>query len=266
MLKDFYKKSADYKTVQIKSNYHSHNYLCGHAGGSVSDYVKEAVRNGLEIIGISDHCLPPVVSYEPYVSPKTMRELYFPQFEQAEKLYGDKIQILRGVEIEYFEGHDEYYEGLRKNLDYIVMGEHEYMNSGKRMNSFCDGVGEDNIISYFDNVKLGLKSGYFAILAHPDLIFYRRPEITENIVVAFDDVVKTAVECNVALELNANGIRYHKFNYPTDLLIDLCKKHNARVVVSSDCHSPDDLCDECMLRLYAYAKNIGLNVVDRILD
>lgn len=32
--------------VRITYNYHTHNYLCGHAAGTVCDYVKEAIKNG----------------------------------------------------------------------------------------------------------------------------------------------------------------------------------------------------------------------------
>ncbi len=251
-------------SVRIASNFHTHNYLCGHAGGTVADYVREAVARGMQTIGISDHCIAPVGSYEPYFTPETMRELYLPQFDEARKLYGDRIEIAAGAEIEYFDGCDSYYRELLKDLDYLVLGQHEYMHGGRRRNSFCDGVGEDNIVAYFESVQAGIKSGYFAFVAHPDLIFYRRPNITDAIVDAFDKTVRTAVECGVPLELNANGIRSHGFRYPTDMLVDLCEKHGAKVIVSSDSHSPDALCDAYMRRLYAYAIKRGLNVVDRI--
>ena len=81
---------------------------------------------------------------------------------------------------------------------------------------------------------------------------------------AFEQIVKTAKERDVVLELNANGIRYHNFRYPTQLLVDLCKKYNAKVAVSSDCHNPDDLNDEYAVRLYAYALQQKLNVVDKL--
>ena len=35
-------KADDLLDLKIEYNYHSHNYLCGHAVGSVSDYVKVA--------------------------------------------------------------------------------------------------------------------------------------------------------------------------------------------------------------------------------
>lgn len=259
MLKDFHSENDEYP-IKITSNFHTHNYLCGHAGGTVCDYVKEAVDNGFEVIGISDHCTPPIDIYQQGVSPKTLSTLYLPQFDEAQALYGDRIEILKGVEIEYFDGFDDYYEKLLSKLDYLVLGEHIFEHNGAVMDSYFEND-EKSIISYCHNVTLGLKSGYFAMLAHPDLIFYTRPPLTKRIIAAFECIIKQAVECDIPLELNANGIRYHQFRYPTDLLIELCKKHDAKVIISSDCHSPADLVDDCMRDLYKYAAREKLNLV-----
>ncbi|MCM1534029.1 MAG: PHP domain-containing protein [Corallococcus sp.] len=260
MIRGFYDCSV--KNVKIKSNFHTHNYLCGHAVGTVSDYVKEAVKFGYDVIGISDHCASPVNDETPYVTPQTLKTLYLPQFKEAEKLYGDKIKILSAVEIEYFEGFDDYYAGLLKDLDYLVMGQHEYMLGDKRKNSFFDGTDEKNVLAYFDSVRKGILSGHFSLVAHPDLIFYRDIDITDKMVKAFDEVVRAAAESDTVMELNANGIRNHRFKYPTDLLIELCKKYNAKVAVSSDCHNPNELYDKYVTGLRAYAELNGLNVVD----
>lgn len=254
-------KQKSTEAITVKSNYHTHNYLCGHAGGTVSDYAQEAIKHGMTELGISDHCIPPVASYEPYVSLSTIDEKYLPQFDAARKKYSDKLKIYSGVEIEYFEGHDDYYKALLKKLDYLVLGQHEYMRGRVRCNTFFDGVDDENILAYFDNVKLGLKSGFFALLAHPDLIFYNHPKITNRVVDGLESVVIAAKEGDVPLELNANGIRNHRFRYPTDILIELCKKHDAPVVISADAHTPVDLCDHFDKELYAYAIDNRLNIV-----
>ncbi|MCH5153785.1 MAG: histidinol-phosphatase [Clostridiales bacterium] len=263
MLKNF-SIPDDLGDIKIKSNYHTHNYLCGHAGGTVSDYAKEAVRCGMSILGISDHCLPSVATYDPYISLRDIDKVYLPQFDEAKRQYGEQLRLLRGVEIEYFEGYPDYYKTLKSKLDYMVLGQHMYMRGGKLYNSFFEGTDDKNVSAYFDNVCKGIESGLFALVAHPDLIFYQRPKITPRMADAMERTVKLAAERKVALELNANGIRYHEFRYPTDLLVELCKKYNARVVVSSDAHNPRYLCDKYTLALYAYAKNAGLNVVDEI--
>ncbi|MCH5155888.1 MAG: histidinol-phosphatase [Clostridiales bacterium] len=264
MLKNF-SIPHDVDKIKIKSNYHAHNYLCGHAGGTVSDYAREAVESGMSIMGISDHCLPPIHSYDPYFSAYDLDEQYLPQFDKAKMQYGSRLRIYKGVEIEYFEGHKDYYNILKSKLDYMVLGQHMFMRGGRVYNSFIDGNDDKSVAAYFDNVCAGIQSGLFAIVAHPDLIFYGRPHITARMAEAMENAVKLATEKGVALELNANGIRYHGFRYPTDELVELCKKHNARVVVSSDAHDPKSLCDKYMRALYAYAKNEGLNVIDEIL-
>lgn len=264
MLNDFYKLTDGHENVEIKTNYHTHTFLCGHAGGSVEDYVKAAVDNGFEALGMSDHFAAPISTDSPYINFNTLKSQYLKSIYDARDKYGDPIKILSAVEIEYFDGHSDYYKDLLKVLDYIVMGQHEYIYNGVHCNSFEDGVTEDAVIWYFKSVRHGLKTGFFSILAHPDLIFYRKPDITKKIETEFENTVRTAVDFGVALELNANGIRSHAFRYPTDLFIELCQKHNAKVVVSSDCHSPDALCDEHMRRLQVYAANAGLNITDEI--
>ncbi|MDE5563254.1 MAG: histidinol-phosphatase [Clostridiales bacterium] len=264
MLKNF-SIPEDWENIQLVSNYHAHNYLCGHAGGTVLDYVGEAVAHGMKIIGISDHCLPPIATYDPYFSAKNIDKQYLPQFDEAEELYGDKIKILRGVEIEYFAGYPDYYKRLTDMLDYMVLGQHLFMWDGQMYNSFVDGTDDKSVAAYFDSVCDAIDSGLFAMVAHPDLIFYRLNKMTEYMVGAMEQVVKLAADKKIPLELNSNGMRYHRNKYPTQQLVDLCLKHNARVVVSSDAHSPDSLCDMYMRALYAYAKNIGLNVVDEII-
>ncbi len=263
MLKDFYFLTDDYKNIKAVSNFHTHNYLCGHAGGTVCDYVAVAIRNGLSVIGISDHCTSPIGG-EGYMTLCDLDKEYLPQFDEARRLYGDGIRILSGVEIEYFGGHDDDYSRALNKIDYLVLGQHEYMFNGRRCNSFTDGVDEPNVAAYFQNASAGLRTGYFSVFAHPDLIFYRQPTVTAKMADSFSDAVRTAAENGVAMELNANGIRNHGFRYPSDLLIELCKAHGANVVVSSDSHSPDEFIDEPFLRLLDYAYKKGLNVVNEI--
>lgn len=262
MLKDFDKVNID--GVKVVSNFHTHNYLCGHAKGTVSDYVKTAVEHNYKAIGISDHFTSHNDPYCPYISFDTIDTEYLPQFEDARALYGDKIAIYKGVEVAYYDGAYKYYRKLRNKLDYLVLGQHGYMLKGKNQNSFFDGNDERNVVAYCNQSINALKTELFDIFAHPDLIFYNNPVITNGMEAAFDKMIKTAVEQGVILELNANGIRHAQFRYPTDMLVEACIKHNAKVIVSSDCHNPRDLCDNYVVRLYAYAKQTGLNVVDTI--
>ena len=265
MLKDYDKLSADISAVKVKSNFHTHNYLCGHAGGTVYDYCAVAVEHGLSTLGISDHCALPLgfPHNEDFQLDAFLNE-YLPQFDEAEEEFGDRLKILKGVEIEYFDDCDDYYKKLLSKLDYLVLGQHLYTADGSCKSAYSDYTTESDVIAYFDCVNSGLKSDYFALLAHPDVIFYHAPPPSKKVINAFESVVRTASKLDIPLELNANGVRYHEFRYPTDLLVELCKKYRASVVISSDAHSPRSLCDEHVYQMRAYARAVGLNVVDTI--
>ena len=99
----------------MKTNFHTHNYRCGHAVGNVEDYVKVAINEGYSELGISDHA--PVPSH--YEDRMKMEELgeYLIEIEEAQKKYGDKIKIYKSLEIEYFPEWQEYYDELKKKLD-----------------------------------------------------------------------------------------------------------------------------------------------------
>lgn len=262
MISNFDKIKTD--DIQVVSNFHTHNYLCGHAEGNVCDYVKQAVLHNYKIIGISDHFASHCDKYSPYITFDTLNTQYLTQFDKAYKLFGNKIRILKSAEVAYYEGADDYYRKLCQSLDYLILGQHGYMLNGANKNSFWNGIDEENIIAYCNHSVKSLKTGLFTIFAHPDVIFMSNPKITPKIIDAFDNMINVAVQCGVIVELNANGIRNANFTYPTDLLISTCLKHNARVIVSSDCHNPDELCDRFVLKLYAYAKHIGLNLTDDI--
>ena len=61
-------RNEDLADIKIEYNYHTHNYLCGHADGTVSDYVKVAVGNGLKSLGVSDHFAQPALPNCPYMN------------------------------------------------------------------------------------------------------------------------------------------------------------------------------------------------------
>lgn len=262
MIKNFDKVNID--GVKVISNFHTHNYLCGHAEGTVCDYVKVAVEHGYETLGISDHFSSHCDRDFIYVNYGNLDTQYLPQFDEAQKKYGNKIRLLKGAEVAYYEGADDYYDKLRDKLDYLVLGQHGYMLHGVRQNSFFDGLDERNVTAYCSHCVKSLSTGLFTIFAHPDVIFYRNPAVTPGMESAFDEMIKTAVSLGTVIELNANGIRNARFTYPTDLLINACLKYGAKVIVSSDCHLPRELCDKYVIRLYAYAKQAGLNVLDDI--
>ena len=92
----------DYKDK--KCNFHSHTVRCQHAVGEEREYVEEAIKEGFEVIGFSDHS--PYLFKNGYVSRirMTMSQLedYVKTIEALKKEYRENITIFLALEMEYF--------------------------------------------------------------------------------------------------------------------------------------------------------------------
>jgi len=263
MIKDFDEFVKDnYNNEIMEFNFHTHNYVCGHATGTVSDYVKEAIDKGLRIIGISDHGYFPVMKEKNIVGIDDFEKLYLPQFDEAIKLYGDKIIIKKGIEIEYAYGIDDYYKKLLSKLDYLVLGMHYHYYENEYKFLFQENKTNEEALAHYEQMIDGIKSGYFKILAHPDVMIGKlKGKYTKEVYDKFEEAIKEAMENNVLVEINANGYRKGNFIYPTDELIEICKKLNTKVVIGSDNHKPEWLFDEATKKVFNYCRNKGLNIV-----
>lgn len=106
----------------MKANYHTHNYRCNHATGTVNDYVLAAINADFDEIGISDHLPHPGMDIATS-SRMSYDDLdnYFNDINKAIKLYGNKISIKKSIECEYFKNYTWLYEELRENFKVILI-------------------------------------------------------------------------------------------------------------------------------------------------
>jgi len=262
MIKDFDELVKDnYQNETIEYNFHSHNYLCGHAFGTVSDYVSEAIKQGLKVIGISDHGHVKIQNYNSYIGLEEIDSKYLPQFDEAIKKYGKDITIKKGLEIEYVYDNDDYYQKLLSRLDYLILGMHHYLYNGELKMVFSGAKTVDQAICYYNTMIDGIKSGYFKILAHPDVMvgsYYGN--CPKAVLDKLEEAVTEAIKNNVLIEINVNGYRSNGRVYPTDELLDLLVKYNAKTVIGSDNHLPGVLVDDCTKKMVKLAKIKGINI------
>ncbi len=261
-----------FKNQVVKSNYHTHMYLCRHASGTVEDYVKEAIKLGFQEIGMSDHA-PWIELIDRSVRmEKEDYPIYLKELEESIKKYSNKIRILKGLEIEYFKNADDYYKKLLKDMDYLTLGQHYIEKEGKLISIYHISSLEDLVI-YKDTVIEAMNTGYFKFISHPDIFLYSTEEVSSEILELAEELIIAAKEKNIPLELNANGIRKGKiivngeerYRYPRLEFWKLVKKHNARCILSSDAHKPEYLFDEAMLEAQKFLEDIHLEV-EEVLD
>lgn len=252
------------------TNYHTHCFRCQHANGTVEDYVLQALRQNFDILGMSDHVPYP---HHDYGLRMKMGEIwdYIDEVSEAKKKYGSMLKILLGFESEYICSQRKYYEELLNNyqVEYLILGQHFFEYCGKLKSSF-DISDSIDCVRYANSVADGLGTGYYSLLAHPDIVGINKLPWDRNMDEMTDIIIESAVKYDIPLEINANGIRRGLINdelglhymYPHFKFWEKAAEAKAKVMISSDCHAPQLLLDNDVIRARRFADEMGLNVID----
>ena len=97
------------KTFIPLVNYHSHTYRCKHAAGEVVEFVTAALKAGLKIFGVSDHCPFPDDRWLNIRMPYEELDDYV-EGVLAAKSSVPQVRVLLGMECEYVKEYKNYLE------------------------------------------------------------------------------------------------------------------------------------------------------------
>jgi histidinol-phosphatase (PHP family) len=257
----------------MRTNYHTHTCRCRHAIGTELDYVNEAVKKGLSILGFSDH--------GPYKNNRyglrmDYRDLqpYIAAVNELKINRKSEITIHSGLEIEYDPREEDFYKELLidHGLDYLALGQHFYISDEGQAINIYSITDTSQYIDYANSIAAAMASGYFKFAAHPDIMFVNNFSWDKNCEKACDIIISEADAHKYILEFNANGFRrgIHEFidgsrlQYPHDRFWNKVAQTSIPVIIGSDCHEPGQVWDEVVEHAYAAAKAINLNIIDRI--
>lgn len=257
----------------IKTNYHSHTYLCRHAQGMPEDYIKRAVALGYEEIGISCHG-PVFRTFQKRMTLDEFHNIYLKNIDDSIEKYQDKIKIYKGLEVEYFRELKDHYQYLLVYLDYLILGQHVVVHNNKEVTVYS-GMDKNTIYAYQDTVIEALETKYFRILAHPDIFCFSYPEWDHHCENVSRKIIEAAINNDCLLELNANGARRGVIKtkenedtwiYPRLEFWRIISKEypQAKVIINDDAHSLKHLCDNATYAVYEFAKKLNLNIVERL--
>lgn len=245
-------------------NYHTHTIRCHHAVDSDEEYIKCAIEAGIKYLGFSDHAPVPfsgghgfhyhmdIEDGEEYVN--TIRRL-------ADK-YKNDIHISVGFEMEYY---PSYFEemlkyAIKSGADYLILGQHFIGDE------FPDGIGSraytenpEHLKEYVSNVILGIKSGVFSYVAHPDIINFGGDDELYN--KEMTRLCLVAKEYDIPLEINLHGIQHNRF-YPSDRFFAIAGKIGAPVTFGMDVHDSASILDkDQIVKAVDMVKRHGLNYI-----
>lgn len=239
-------------------DYHIHSSRCGHAIGTLEDYIQSAIKKNFKEIGLSDHFpmffLPSSANVAQYAMNLDEFPLYLDECEQLKRKYQNQLQIKIGSEVDYFPGTldmlKKEIQPFRHRLDYIIGSIHVIQLEG--MNPFpVDGpnilekfeeFGEEKIYGeYYSNLIEMVQSDFYNIVGHCDLpkkfgTFLGKSENIWEFQLKFLDVVEKS---EMAIEINHSGL-YKPVNerYPNDRLIEEILNRQIPITFGSDSHDP----------------------------
>ncbi len=267
----------------IKTNYHTHIYLCKHALGTVNDFVEKAISLKYQTIAITDHGPFPNdlqnLLHSRRMSFDEYNTIYLKLLAKAKEEYKQKIEVLSGIEIEYLDELLPYYQKFAEELDFLILGQHYLKVNNKTKSIFSLNFSKHEIDIYVNTVVKAMETGLFKIIAHPEIFSWSIVNWNEDCENASKTIIASAIKNNVILEINVNGIRnsiyknrqimkdgkLDNFPYPRKEFFTLASEMGAKVMINDDAHSPNCLCDEYTKLVYTNILNYGkLNLVNKI--
>ena len=249
------------------ANYHTHTRRCNHASGTEREYIENAIAQGFQVLGFSDHTPQPYPAGFRSAIRMDMREIpeYTDTLVKLREEYKDQIRILIGYEVEYSTRFfPKLIEELRKYpLDYLILGQHFGINE---VDGFYVGspiFGEDQLQSYVETTIEGMETGLFTYLAHPDLVYYMGGD--EVYLRHMRRIVRKSIELNIPLEVNMYGF-FDGRHYPCDRFFRMASEMGAKFVLGCDAHQPRMVRQPDDPRLQLFLKKYGIDCGDNLLE
>lgn len=223
--------------------FHVHTYRCKHAGDEREiEYVKRAIVLGASRITFTDHAPFPG---NPFGHRMQMEELddYIDTLVSLRDKYADQIDIKIGLETEFLPGYWDYYKELKRNpnIDILLLGQHMYA-IGEDKYSFSlpyEQLVVEECRDLSMAIKLGILSGFFDAVAHPDRVFRKRRVWDDETKQYAIGIIDAAVEKNIPLEMNESS-KLEEYRYWPEFW-NLAKERGAKTIYGLDAHSVSEL-------------------------
>ena len=265
------------KDVDIFFNYHTHTNRNGHGSSAPDeDYVIEAMKAGVRILGFSEHCpyKDELVSDQSTVRMRYDQiEEYFSSLNRLKEKYKGQCDILIGFECEYYANHLDDVKELKKIADFILLGQHFNTIDKKEFHSFTMKCDDEEAKLYADYICAGLETGLYDYLAHPDYFYGGTYDIDEVFIESSHRICKKCEETKTPLEINLNGnawyagIRNYKqgrhYHYPNRIFWDIASKYDVKCIIGYDAHDPALFSQkETLLNNFSSEiDDLGLNII-----
>jgi len=238
----------------------------------VIDYAREAQRQKIHILGMSDHAPLPDSKWPGVRMTYSELEQYEQQIEEAREQI-DEVVILKGLECEWAPAYRNFFSdellGVR-GYDYLIGAEHWFPYRGE-WNELSDIRTASHLKAYSDLLIQTMESGVFAFIAHPDAFGTGYEHWDENTRACSRDILEAAAELQVPLEINGFGFRKsnkitssgERNKYPLPQFWELAATYPVKAICNSDAHRPQDVGASIELGR-SLARETGVEVLEEL--
>ncbi|MEK3889716.1 histidinol-phosphatase [Bacillus sp. FSL K6-3431] len=241
--------------THLKFDYHTHHYRCGHARANIKDYIEAAIDIGLDMVGISDHS-PYFGREEDQAYPriamgKSEFSKYVSEVLQLKEEYNGRIDVLLGVESDFFPEHIHTYRYQYEKypFDYIIGSVHQVNDISifdrMRWESLSTQEKVKTKERYYELIAQSAQSGLFQIIGHMDAMKAFYPSFSSIQTAAMEHTLKIIGQFNIAIEINTSGKTKDCGGwYPAEDILEKALYHGVKVTFGSDAHDPERVGDE----------------------
>ncbi|MCB2215483.1 histidinol-phosphatase [Desulfofustis glycolicus] len=243
--------------LDLSADGHVHTYLCGHATGTMEDYVIAAIDKGLQRITFLEH-LEAGIDY----APRTWLcdddfDFYFSEGDRLRSRYGDRLQIGLGVEVGYNpECPEVIIERLAsRSWDRIGLSYHfhrlpdtrRHLNllSRKRDNlEIMERYGCEELLShYFDALIEAVATIPADVLCHLDAGLRHLPgrRFSGAHRQQIEVLLAAVRRSGMALEVNTSGFDLQGTPFPPTDILKRANELGIALIPGSDAHQPSDV-------------------------
>ncbi len=263
-------------------DYHIHTQHSIDAEGTIREYCKQAVKQDIDEICITNHCeLDPLrndsfIRFNNHRLPFTRDRLIRLQEEvMREKEFYEKsgLKVKFGLEVGYYDGIEPHLEKIVDGIDFdFLLGSihclnHICIDSSKECKLYFTKYNLSELLeNYFQAVEKLINSQYFDSIGHLDvykkygLEFYGE-DINTIPEEAMKKIFRMMAEKEIALEINTAGLRrIHEF-YPSPPIMKYAREQGVTMItIGSDAHRVEDL-GKGIKQGLEYAKSFGFDTI-----
>ncbi len=240
------------------TNYHSHTQFCD-AKNTIEELVQGAITEGFSHWGVSPHCPLPMLPSAGWVMREGDVAPYFAEIERLRGLYGTKIEILRGREVDWvdedFNPAATYFQGM--GLDYIIGSVHllKSPRTGELLDIDCGvewfertvrghfgGSLQRLVVAYYTSMSRMVERGGFTFIGHPDKVLANARILSRNVAQKswyqglVGDFLRLCQERKITLEINTKAYPHTGNFFPDQMWWTQMAELEIPAIINSDTH------------------------------